>query len=97
MTLRLIHTADWQIGRVFRFVDNATMGLLQDARLRAVTRLGELAAKQGARRMLVAGEGDDAEHGISAYPLKLFQRVITVSLETMKIVRSFLPCKNCYP
>lgn len=26
--------------------------------------------------------------GDSAYPLKLFQRVITVSLETIKIVRS---------
>jgi predicted helicase len=26
--------------------------------------------------------------GDAAYPLKLFQRVITVSLETMKIVRS---------
>jgi predicted helicase len=26
--------------------------------------------------------------GDAAYPLKLFQRVITVSLETMKIVRA---------
>ena len=24
MTLRLIHTSDWQIGKVFRFVDDAT-------------------------------------------------------------------------
>jgi hypothetical protein len=30
--LRLIHTADWQIGKVFRFVDDATMGVLQEAR-----------------------------------------------------------------
>ena len=29
--------------------------------------------------------------GNARYPLKLFQRVITVSLETMKIVRSLLP------
>ena len=29
--------------------------------------------------------------GDPAYPLKLFQRVITVSLETMKIVRSLPP------
>jgi hypothetical protein len=28
MTLHLIHTSDWQIGKDFRFVDNATMGLL---------------------------------------------------------------------
>ena len=41
MTLRLIHTSDWQIGKVFRFVDNATVGLLQEVRLRAITHLGE--------------------------------------------------------
>ena len=32
--------------------------------------------------------------GDSAYPLKLFQRVITVSLQTMKIVRSLPPLGN---
>ena len=41
-----------------------------------------------------SGIVNDANHyaietvGDPAYPLKLFQRVITVSLETMKIVRS---------
>lgn len=34
--------------------------------------------------------------GDPAYPLKLFQRVITVSLETMKIVRS-LPALDVMP
>ena len=29
--------------------------------------------------------------GDAAYPMKLFQRVITVSLETMKIVRGLPP------
>jgi hypothetical protein len=47
MTIKLIHTSDWQIGKVFRFVDNATMGLLQDARLGAITHLGELARAHG--------------------------------------------------
>lgn len=61
MTLRLIHTSDWQIGKIFRFVDNATMGLLQDARLRAITRLGELAAEKGAQHILVAGDVYDME------------------------------------
>ena len=61
MTLRLIHTSDWQIGKVFRFVDNATMGLLQEARLRAITRLGELAGEKGARHILVAGDVYDME------------------------------------
>ena len=45
MTVKLIHTSDWQIGKVFRFLDNAAMGLLQEARLRAITRLGGLCCK----------------------------------------------------
>lgn len=61
MTTKLIHTSDWQIGKVFRFVDNATMGLLQEARLRAVTRIGELAGEHGAGHVLVAGDVYDKE------------------------------------
>ena len=61
MTLRLIHTSDWQIGKVFQFVDNATMGLLQEARLRAITRLGELARGKDVHHILVAGDVYDME------------------------------------
>lgn len=61
MTVKFIHTSDWQIGKVFRFVDNATMGLLQEARLRAITRLGELAKAHGAAHILVAGDVYDME------------------------------------
>ncbi len=61
MALRLIHTSDWQIGKVFRFVDNATMGLLQEARLGAIARLGELAGEHAARHILVAGDVYDME------------------------------------
>ena len=35
--------------------------------------------------------------GDPTYPLKLFQRVITVSLETMKIVRSLPPLELVEP
>ena len=61
MGLRLLHTSDWQLGKVFRFVDSATMGLLQDARLQAITRLGNLATTNGARYILVAGDVYDME------------------------------------
>lgn len=61
MVLRLIHTSDWQIGKVFRFVDNATMGLLQEARLQAITRLGELASERDVQDVLVAGDVYDME------------------------------------
>jgi DNA repair exonuclease SbcCD nuclease subunit len=55
-SLRLIHTADWQIGKVFRFVDDATMSLLQQARLEAIGTIGSLAQAHGAETVLVAGD-----------------------------------------
>jgi DNA repair exonuclease SbcCD nuclease subunit len=61
MNVRFIHTSDWQIGKVFRFVDDATMGLLQEARLTAITRLGEFANEHGVRLVLVAGDVYDME------------------------------------
>jgi len=61
MTVKLIHTSDWQIGKVFRFLDSAAMGLLQEARLRAITRMGELARTHGAAHVLVAGDVYDME------------------------------------
>lgn len=54
--MRLIHTADWQVGKVFRFVDQATMGVLQEARLDAITTIGRLAHEHGAPYVLVAGD-----------------------------------------
>lgn len=59
--LRILHTSDWQIGKVFRFLDSAAMGLLQEARLRAITRIGELAGANGAAHVLVAGDVYDME------------------------------------
>ena len=61
MTVRLLHSSDWQIGKVFRFLDNAGMGVLQEARLRAITRLGELAGAHGVSHVLVAGDVYDME------------------------------------
>ena len=61
MSIKVIHTSDWQIGKVFRYVDDATMGLLQDARLKAVTRLGELAEEHDVGHILVAGDVYDME------------------------------------
>ncbi len=61
MTFRFIHTADWQIGKVFRFVDDTTMSLLQEARLKAITRIGELAQEHDVNHVLVAGDVYDME------------------------------------
>ena len=56
MAFRFIHTADWQIGKVFRFVDGAEMGGLQLARLEAITRIGKLAEENNVRHVIVAGD-----------------------------------------
>ena len=55
-TFRFIHTADWQIGKVFRFADDAAMGGLQLARLDAITRIGKLAEEHEVPQVLVAGD-----------------------------------------
>ena len=62
MTFRFLHSADWQIGKVFRFVDQETMGVLQNARLNAIDRLGKIAVEQELRYVLVAGDVYDAEN-----------------------------------
>ena len=70
--MRLIHTADWQIGKVFRFVDQATMGVLQEARLEAISAIGRLALEHAAPIVLVAGDIYDiatAEDRTLAQPL----------------------------
>jgi len=74
--LRLIHTADWQIGKVFRFVGDETMPLLQDARVDAVKKLGDLALEHGADTILVAGDVYDKEG--------LTDRTIAQPLERMR-------------
>ena len=54
--MRLIHTADWQIGKVFRFVDDATMSLLQEAPARGDRRRSAASRRRTAQAVLVAGD-----------------------------------------
>jgi DNA repair exonuclease SbcCD nuclease subunit len=56
LPVRFIHTADWQIGKVFRLVDDATEGVLQAARLEAISTIGRLAQERAAPIVLVAGD-----------------------------------------
>lgn len=62
MTVRFLHTADWQIGKVFRFVDTETMGILQEARLNAINKLGNIAVDRELEFVVVAGDVYDAEN-----------------------------------
>lgn len=76
MSLRFLHTSDWQIGKVFRFVNDRTMSLLQEARLEGIDRLGRLAAEQGVRHVLVAGDVYDTQD--------VTDRVLRQPLERMR-------------
>jgi len=58
--MRVIHTADWQVGKPFRnFGDKESV--LRQARLSAIEALGRLAAAEGAGHVLVAGDLYDSE------------------------------------
>ncbi len=54
--MRLVHTSDWQIGRQFRFADDATLAVLAEARLDAIKAVAALARREGAAIVLVAGD-----------------------------------------
>jgi DNA repair exonuclease SbcCD nuclease subunit len=58
--MQFIHTADWQIGKVFKQF-GAKEETLRQARLAAIERLGELARTNGVQHILVAGDVYDNE------------------------------------
>jgi DNA repair exonuclease SbcCD nuclease subunit len=58
--MRIVHTADWQIGKPFRQFGERE-GVLRQARLSAIERIGQLAEREGAGHVLVAGDVYDTE------------------------------------
>ncbi len=58
--MRFIHSADWQIGKVFKQF-GAKEESLRQARLMAIERLGALARSNGVHHILVAGDVYDSE------------------------------------
>ncbi|MGD0500798.1 MAG: DNA repair exonuclease [Bryobacteraceae bacterium] len=54
--MRLIHSSDLQIGKVFMYFEPEVAAVLQDARQAAVRTLGELAVKHEASAVLLAGD-----------------------------------------
>lgn len=57
MKTTFIHTADWQLGKPFAGVaDPAKRALLQNERIEAVRRIGDLARSHGAAFVVVAGD-----------------------------------------
>lgn len=58
---RLIHTADWQLGKSFGRFDHDVRSALSEARFDAIDNLGRLAADKGVDHVLVAGDIFDTE------------------------------------
>lgn len=58
--MRFIHSADWQVGKVFKQFGPKEEAVRQ-ARLAAIERLGELARTNGVQHILVAGDVYDNE------------------------------------
>ncbi|KAF0097331.1 MAG: sbcD [Rhodospirillaceae bacterium] len=54
--LKLVHTADWQLGKPFGRAPSETGAALQEARLDAIDAIGKLARDCGAHHVLVAGD-----------------------------------------
>lgn len=58
---RILHTADWQIGRTYKRFEAEDAAALFEARFAAVQRLAELARDEGCDMVLVAGDVFDAQ------------------------------------
>lgn len=56
MTISFIHTADWQLGRMFGQVGERARHYLHDARFETVARIGALATERRVDAVLVAGD-----------------------------------------
>jgi DNA repair exonuclease SbcCD nuclease subunit len=59
--VRLLHTSDWQIGKLFGQFDADDAAILADARFQAVERLAGIATAQQVDMVLVAGDVFDAQ------------------------------------
>lgn len=59
--IRLIHTADWQLGKPYGRFDCDVRAALTEARFDAIDALGKAAAENGAVHVLVAGDVFDTE------------------------------------
>lgn len=59
--LRLIHTADWQLGKPYGRFDSDVRAALSEARFDAIDAIGKAAAEHGVAHVLVAGDVFDTE------------------------------------
>jgi DNA repair exonuclease SbcCD nuclease subunit len=67
MSVRFLHTADWQLGKPFAGIEDASKrALVQQERLAVIERIGEAARAGGAEFVLVAGDLFDSPRATKA-------------------------------
>ena len=84
--MRLIHTSDWHVGKVFSFAGDGVMARLQQARLDAIAEIGKVAMAEHAQHVLVAGDVYDRESPDAttlAAPLEVMRRFSAVTWHLM--------------
>jgi DNA repair exonuclease SbcCD nuclease subunit len=74
--MRFIHSSDLQIGKAFGYFEPETANILQDARQAVVRTLGELAVKNRASAVLIAGDIYDKQ--------QISQQTLARAIENMR-------------
>lgn len=59
--MKILHSADWQLGKPFGRFEPDLRAALTEARFDAIDTLGRLATEQGAKHVIVAGDVFDTE------------------------------------
>jgi DNA repair exonuclease SbcCD nuclease subunit len=77
--VRLLHTADWQLGMTRHFLDADAQPRYTDARIQAIRRIGELAGAERCDAVLVCGDVFESN--------LVSPRVVSRSLEALRTVR----------
>ncbi len=82
VTIRFIHTSDWQIGKPFRNFDARVAGKLEAARVSVIDRIASIAGERKVRHVLVAGDvydGDAIPHITLMQPVHRMMRAAHVT------------------
>jgi DNA repair exonuclease SbcCD nuclease subunit len=76
--VRFIHSSDWQLGMTRHFFDDESASRFSQARIDAITKLGQLAKQHDAQFMVVAGDVFESN--------QLNRQTLTRTLEALKSV-----------
>ena len=73
---RILHTADWQIGKPYRWIENSQkQARLQHERVDAVLRIADVASQENVDLVLVAGDLFDSSTVAAAMVMEVLEAV----------------------